>query len=85
MNPITERWVNTLRAELPDRTLIWNQTHLQHALHDCGRRCNLHRTHRPRRGSTPRKLPHQADRIERLAIRRHDRLSGMIHEYRHAA
>jgi hypothetical protein len=26
MNAITERWVKTLRAELLDRTLIWNQT-----------------------------------------------------------
>jgi len=33
MNSITERWVKTLRAELPDRALIWNQTHLRHALH----------------------------------------------------
>jgi hypothetical protein len=53
MNPITERWVNTLRAELPDRTLIWNQTHLQHALHDYGRRCNLHRTHRAPAAAAP--------------------------------
>jgi hypothetical protein len=33
MNSITERWVKTLRAELLDRTLIWNETHLRHALH----------------------------------------------------
>jgi hypothetical protein len=26
MNAIMERWVKTLRAELLDRTLIWNQT-----------------------------------------------------------
>ena len=31
---ITERWVKTLRAELLDCTLIWNQTHLQHALRE---------------------------------------------------
>jgi transposase InsO family protein len=45
MNSITERWVKTLRAELLDRTLIWNETHLRRALHAYERHYNLHRTH----------------------------------------
>ena len=32
MNAITERWIKTLRAELLNRTLIWNENHLRHAL-----------------------------------------------------
>lgn len=32
MNSITERWLQTCRRELLDRTLIWNQRHLLHAL-----------------------------------------------------
>jgi transposase len=32
MNSIMERWVQTCRRELLDRTLIWNQSHLLHAL-----------------------------------------------------
>jgi len=32
MNSIMERWVQTCRHELLDRTLIWNQHHLWHAL-----------------------------------------------------
>jgi transposase len=32
MNSIMERWVQTCRHELLDRTLIWNQRHLLHAL-----------------------------------------------------
>jgi hypothetical protein len=32
MNSIMERWVQTCRYELLDRTLIWNQRHLMHAL-----------------------------------------------------
>jgi putative transposase len=32
MKAITERWVQTCRRELLDRTLIWNQQHLLHAL-----------------------------------------------------
>jgi transposase InsO family protein len=34
MNAIMERWVKTLRAELLDRTLVWNESHLRHALHE---------------------------------------------------
>src|SRR5438034_5359195 len=32
MNAIMERWVRSCRRELLDRTLIWNQRHLLHAL-----------------------------------------------------
>jgi putative transposase len=34
MNAIMERWVRTCRRELLDRTLIWNQRHLLHALRE---------------------------------------------------
>jgi len=34
MNSVMERWVQTCRHELLDRTLIWNQRHLLHALRD---------------------------------------------------
>ncbi|WP_443068968.1 hypothetical protein [Streptomyces sp. NBC_01361] len=34
MNSITERCVQTCQSELLDRTLIWNQHHLPHALRE---------------------------------------------------
>jgi hypothetical protein len=34
MNSIVERWIQSCRHELLDRTLIWNQAHLLHALHE---------------------------------------------------
>jgi hypothetical protein len=34
MNSIMKRWVKTLRAELLDRMLIWNEAHLRHSLHE---------------------------------------------------
>ncbi|WP_344615425.1 hypothetical protein [Dactylosporangium salmoneum] len=40
-----ERWVQTCRRELPDRTLIWNQRHRLHALHEYERFSNEHRPH----------------------------------------
>ena len=45
MNAIMERWVQTCRRELLDRTLIWNQRHLLHALHEYERFYNEHRPH----------------------------------------
>src|SRR4051794_9878753 len=50
MNSIIERWVRTCRRELLDRTLIWNQRHLHHALQEYERFYNLHRPHQ---GSRP--------------------------------
>ncbi|MFE3408911.1 integrase core domain-containing protein [Streptomyces mirabilis] len=47
MNSITERWVQACRRELLDRTLIWNQRHLRHALREVRR---FHNGHRPHRG-----------------------------------
>ncbi|SMD18363.1 Integrase core domain-containing protein [Lentzea albidocapillata] len=88
MNSIIERWVKTLRAELLDRTLIWNQTYLRHALREYERHYNEHRTHRSLAAAAPlraRPQPLVPDQIERLTIDRQDRLGGVIHEYRHAA
>lgn len=34
MNSIMERWVQTCRRELLDRTLVWNQRHLLHTLRE---------------------------------------------------
>jgi putative transposase len=45
MNAITERWVQTCRRELLDRTLIWNQRHLLHALREFEHFYNTHRPH----------------------------------------
>jgi transposase InsO family protein len=88
MNAIMERWAKTLRAELLDRTLIWNESHLRHALHQYERHYNQHRTHRALHAAAPlQQLPQplHSNRIERLTIRRHDHLGGVIHEYRNVA
>jgi transposase InsO family protein len=89
MNAIMERWVQTCRHELLDRTLIWNQTHLLHALREFEQ---FHNEHRPHQGIAnaqplhplPAPLPDPGD-ITHLDIRRRDRLGGILHEYKHAA
>ncbi|MGW3658778.1 integrase core domain-containing protein [Streptomyces sp. NPDC005151] len=89
MNSIMERWVQTCRYELLDRTLIWNEGHLRHALREFEQHHNAHRPHQAMNQAAPlRAVPEpitDPGRITRLDIRRHDRLGGVIHEYRHAA
>jgi transposase InsO family protein len=89
MNAIMERWVRTCRRELLDRTLIWNQRHLLHALREYERFYNLHRPHQGIANVRPLKpLPEpitDPDQLVQLNIRRRDRLGGVLHEYEHAA
>jgi transposase len=88
MNAIMERWVKTLRVELLDRMLIWNQAHLRHALREYERHYSEHGTHRSLATAAPlraRPQPLVPSQIERLTIGRRDRLGGVIHEYRHTA
>ncbi|RAG86173.1 integrase [Streptacidiphilus pinicola] len=88
MNAVMERWVRTLRAELLDRTLIWNEAHLRRVLRIYERHYNQHRPHRTLVGAAPlRALPGRLEprQVEHLDIRRRDRLGGVLHEYRHAA
>ncbi|MEU5852374.1 hypothetical protein [Saccharopolyspora shandongensis] len=42
---LLERWVQTCRRELLDRTLIWNQRHLLQALREFEKFYNSHRQH----------------------------------------
>ncbi|MGW5433606.1 integrase core domain-containing protein [Streptomyces sp. NPDC004059] len=89
MNAIMERWVQTCRHELLDRTLVWNERHLRHALRQFEVHHNAHRPHQAmNQAATLRAVPESITdpaRISRLDIRRRDRLAGVIHEYRHAA
>jgi len=44
-NPLAKRWVRTVRHELLDRTLIWNQHQLRRLLEDSVAHYNEHRPH----------------------------------------
>ncbi|MGW3472788.1 integrase core domain-containing protein [Saccharopolyspora sp. NPDC000995] len=88
-NSIMERWIQTCRHELLDRTLIWDQRHLLHALREFESYYNGHRPHRALNQAAPlHPLPEpitEPGQIRRLEIRRRDRLGGTLHEYQHAA
>jgi len=89
MNSIMERWVQTCRHELLDRTLIWNQRHFLNALRSPG----ISATSTAPTG--PSWLLHRCARYPNRSpilsgsrswdVRRRDRLGGTLHEYRHAA
>jgi putative transposase len=89
MNSIMERWIQSCRHELLDRTLVWNQRHLLRALREDERHHNVHRPHRGISNARPLcPLPDpitDPDTVTRLDIRRRDRLGGVLREYEHAA
>jgi transposase InsO family protein len=89
MNSLMERWIQTCRRELLDRTLIWNQSHLLHALREFESFYNWHRPHRTLKQAAPlRPLPEPINvpaQIRQLEVHRRDRLAGTLHEYREAA
>ncbi|MEU5849462.1 integrase core domain-containing protein [Saccharopolyspora shandongensis] len=89
MNSIMERWVQACRRELLDRTLIWNQRHLLHALREFEDFYNSHRPHQGIANARPlRPLPTPTanpEQLDPLNIRRHDRLGCILHEYQRAA
>jgi hypothetical protein len=81
--------VQTCRHELLDRTLIWNQAHLLHALAEFESFYNEHRPHRTLSSAAPlRPVPEpisDPDRLDMLNVHRRHRLGGILHEYAHAA
>jgi transposase InsO family protein len=84
-NAFAERWVRTVRHELLDRTLIWNQHQLRRLLEEF---VTHHNTHRPHRSLNQRAPTDDADTavIEvDQQIRRATTCHGLINEYRVAA
>jgi putative transposase len=61
MNAIMERWVQTCRRELLDRTLIWNQRHLLHAPRAFEASFNEHRPHQGIANARPPESAASAD------------------------
>ncbi|MGJ3562055.1 integrase core domain-containing protein [Streptomyces sp. INA 01156] len=57
-NSVMERWTQTCRLQVLDRTLVWNQSHLLHALRGFETFYNEHRPHRALGQAAPlRPLP----------------------------
>jgi hypothetical protein len=53
MNAVCERWVGTCRRELLDRTLVWDQARLLHALREFEAFYDGYRLHRTLYSAAP--------------------------------
>jgi transposase InsO family protein len=83
-NCFAERFVRTVRAELTDRMLIFNQWHLRVVLTEYVRHYNGCRPHRARDLRPPRPTHPIAD-LSHERIKRQPVLGGLINEYERAA
>ncbi len=85
-NAYAERWVRTLRHEMLDRTLIWNEPQLRRLLPEYVAHYNLHR---PRRSLDEHAPNEEAEVIELptggRTVQGHTTCAGQINEYRPAA
>ncbi|WP_370373318.1 integrase core domain-containing protein [Catenulispora sp. GP43] len=85
-NAIMECWFRSQRAELTDRTLIWNLEHLMRLLREYETFYNGHRPHRSLDQAAPmRPRPDNVVDLEEFRVRRRDRAGGLFHEYRQVA
>ena len=86
-NGIAERFVRTARTECLDWLLILNTRHLERTLTVFVDHYNRHRPHRSSDLVPPNGRPatEKWSGSHALAIRRRDRLGGLLHEYERAA
>ncbi len=84
-NAYAERWVRTLRHELLDRTIIWNEKQLRTLVVEYIDHYNQHRPHR----GIDQRAPNDTTDVVTIQpghkFERHTACSGLINEYRTAA
>ena len=83
-NAYAERWVRTLRHELLDRTIIWNERQLRRAARDYIAHYNSHRPHRGIYQRAPNDIADVVAIRPGHPIERHTVCRGLINEYRTA-
>jgi len=81
-NTFAERWIGSIRRELLDRTIIWNQQQLERLVTGYIAHHNTHRPHQSlnQRPPTPTDEPPAS-----ITLLRTSRCDGLINEYRNAA
>ena len=84
-NAYAERWVRTLRHELLDRTLIWNERQLRRLIGDYLDHYNAHRPHRALHQHAPDDDRTLTNIAAGQAVERRTTCAGLIGEYRTAA
>ena len=85
-NSFAERWIGTLRRELLDRTIIWNQRQLKRLVTDYINHYNTHRPHRSLEQRPPDGALDQPPSVTAsITVLRTTRCDGLINEYENAA
>jgi putative transposase len=86
-NAYAERWVQTVRAECLDWTLVLGRRHLLRLLRAYVRHYNQQRPHRSLALAVPEAGERQSPPVnpQPREVRRRDVLGGLIHEYHEAA
>jgi putative transposase len=84
-NAFAERWVRTLRHELLDRTIIWNEHQLRALLVEYVEHYNTHRPHRGICQRAPNDTGDVAPIRPGRPIQRRTTCAGLINQYQPAA
>jgi putative transposase len=84
-NAYAERWVQTVRAECLDWTLVLGRRHLLRLLHTYVRHYNQQRPHRSLALAVPGAREQSSPQVNPREVRRRDVLGGLIHEYHEVA
>jgi putative transposase len=84
-NAHAERWVQTVRSECLDWTLVLGRRHLLRLLRGYVRHYNEQRPHRSLALAVPEAREQSAPRVNPREVRRRDVLGGLIHEYHQVA
>jgi putative transposase len=83
-NAFAERWIGSIRRELLDRTIIWNQRQLERLVTEYIDHYNVHRPHRSLNQRPPTGAGDPPP-IATISPIRTTRCDGLIGEYRNAA
>lgn len=84
-NAFAERWVETVRTECLDWTLVLGRGHLERLLRDYVHHYNTHRPHRGLGLGTPEGSEEEVSAGSSDEVSRRDLFGGLIHEYRAVA
>ena len=84
-NCFIERWFGTLRRELLDRTIIWNEPQLRRLIGEYVTHYNEHRPHRSLDQQPPEPPPTRVAFRPDTPVTGTRRCDGLIHEYQQAA
>ncbi len=84
-NAHAERWVQTVRAECLDWTLVLGRRHLLRLLRGYVRHYNEQRPHRSLALAVPEAGARRSPQVNPGEVRRRDVLGGLIHEYHEVA